>query len=204
MRARTITVKITAAQFDALAHAVALAEAEYELGEGELYPGHAATLRALDNIWQKINTEWHRRARNAAAAPTTGRRLRGYRAEDHVFADTRYRPFRNIDGPSLGEARRLIEHECTRHGLEPPHVRRTRGRNGWHWHAGSISIPQRAGLSLVLHELAHFLAYTLDDYAGHGRPWARRYIELVQAHIGAGYARRLRAAFEREGLKVAS
>lgn len=60
---RRLTVELTEAEFNALASASALAEAEW----GAAYDDDPAwanrSLKALDRAWNKLNEAWHARAR---------------------------------------------------------------------------------------------------------------------------------------------
>jgi len=53
---------------------------------------------------------------------------------------------------------------------------------------------------VVLHELAHACTPKATG-GGHGRYWARSYIELVKFEIGEDYANQLKEAFNQNGVK---
>lgn len=56
---RTITVTLTAEQYDALAAAAALAECEWQAVYSDDSRHYGGRLRALANAWPKINRAWH-------------------------------------------------------------------------------------------------------------------------------------------------
>lgn len=62
MTTRTIILRLTEAQYDALASAVSIAEGEW----GEFLPDRhfRGRLQALDGAWSKIRDGWHDRARD--------------------------------------------------------------------------------------------------------------------------------------------
>lgn len=64
---RQITVKLTEAQYKALASAVAMAAADYE-GQGGVQAGRE--LAKLNRAWSRINAAWHR-------VPPAAQRLQG-------------------------------------------------------------------------------------------------------------------------------
>lgn len=54
--------------------------------------------------------------------------------------------------------------------------------------------------SIVIHEAAHVLTHACDAPDTHGAEYRDNLAWLVERQLGAGSARRLRRAFEREGL----
>lgn len=105
--------------------------------------------------------------------------------------------FRGRDvGISLAEAEELIH----RYVGSTWEVRRTRSNDfgsgsSCYTESRRIMLSADAGLPLVLHELAHALAYLDHNRHGHGLPWQRSYVDLVKKEIGEREAARLRNKF---------
>lgn len=93
---------------------------------------------------------------------------------------------------SLDAAARYADDLLTRWEVPPVVVRARRGQSRAHWESpGTIALPwpERGETwamreAVVLHELAHHLAFHLDDEQGHGPAFPARLLELVDAALG--------------------
>lgn len=136
--------------------------------------------------------------------PHDGQRQRTYNAE-WAWRDTEHE---RETITSLAQARSLLER------LVPPGLavrtdvrllsRLNTNDGGWVDYLGhgqyvlSLRLPTYP--SIVVHEAAHLLTHVLDAPDTHGPDYRANLLWLVERHLGAGSARRLRLAFEREGL----
>lgn len=93
---------------------------------------------------------------------------------------------------SLDAAARYAEDLLRRWDVPPVVVRARRGQARAHWEApGTVALPwpERGETwamreAVVLHELAHHLAFHLDGEQGHGPAFPARLLELVGAALG--------------------
>ena len=93
---------------------------------------------------------------------------------------------------SLDAAARYADDLLTRWEVPPVVVRARRGQARAHWEApGTVALPwpERGEAwamreAVVLHELAHHLAFHLDGEPGHGPAFPARLLDLVVAALG--------------------
>lgn len=93
---------------------------------------------------------------------------------------------------SLDAAARYAEELLSRWDVPPVVVRARRGQARAHWESpGTVALPwpERGETwamreAVVLHELAHHLAFHLDGEQGHGPAFPARLLELVHAALG--------------------
>lgn len=92
--------------------------------------------------------------------------------------------------------------------VPPVVLRLRRGQAQAHWESpGVIALPVPAHgtpwamrESVLLHELAHHLAFHLDGTADHGAAFTARMLELVAARLGEEAALGLRVAWAEAGV----
>jgi putative metallohydrolase (TIGR04338 family) len=94
---------------------------------------------------------------------------------------------------------------CEQHldGLPPVRVRERRGDRQAHWEVpGVIALPVPAHgqawalrETVLLHEMAHHVAFHRDDALGHGPAYVSRMLELVEQVLGAEAALALRVEY---------
>lgn len=141
------------------------------------------------------------RAWQTRKVPDSQRR-KAYKAE-RVDGALRTSPF-----ATFRELERFVEHVCAsawvvskwgRSRIRVTYNPRKGKGSAEAWGSGHIAFgPESWTKRIALHEIAHCL--TPED-VGHGREWARVYVELVQHFEGRAAADSLKAAFKSQGVK---
>lgn len=115
---------------------------------------------------------------------------------------------RELQFGTLAAAQDYADRALAGWDVPPVHLRTRRGPGKAHWEApGVVALPVPAHgtpwamrESVLLHELAHHLAFHLDGRADHGRRFTARMLELVTTALGPEAALALRVAWAENGV----
>jgi len=111
---------------------------------------------------------------------------------------------------TLEAAASYADRQLAGHAVPPVRIRLRRGQTRAHWEApGVIALPvAEHGTpwalreTVLLHELAHHLAFHLDGVADHGQAFAQRMLELVGKALGEEAALALLVDYADTGVKA--
>jgi putative metallohydrolase (TIGR04338 family) len=111
---------------------------------------------------------------------------------------------------TLDAAAAYAGHQLLPYDAPTVRIRQRRGQARAHWEApGVIALPvAEHGTpwalreTVLLHELAHHLAFHLDRVSDHGPAFAQRMLELVAAALGEEAALALRVDYADAGVKA--
>jgi len=111
---------------------------------------------------------------------------------------------------TLASAQRYADHYVGT--LPPVRVRLRKGQMKAHWEPPGVialPVPERGQPwalreSVLLHELAHHVAFHRDSVADHGPAYTSRMLELVEQALGAEAALALRVEYGERGVVVVS
>jgi putative metallohydrolase (TIGR04338 family) len=109
---------------------------------------------------------------------------------------------------SLGAAQDYARYHLGRWDVPEVSLRTRRGQTGAHWESpGTIALPVPGHgtpwalrETVLLHEMAHHLAFHLDGVANHGRVYVTRMLELVEVVLGPEAALALRVDYAEKGV----
>jgi putative metallohydrolase (TIGR04338 family) len=160
---------------------------------------------------------------DVTAAPRDRQRARVYAGEEvwalQLDAARRGAPRASVAGSAvllprelqfgtLPAAQEYADRTLSGWDLPPVTLRTRKGQGKAHWEApGVIALPVPVHgtpwamrESVLLHELAHHLAFHLDGVADHGVSFTARMLELVTASLGPEAALALRVAWAEIGV----
>ena len=111
----------------------------------------------------------------------------------------------------LAAAQDYADAHLAGHGLPPVVLRLRRGQRMAHWEPpGTIALPVpehgepwALREAVLLHELAHHLAFHLDGVLDHGAAYTARMLALVAGALGEEAAFALRVDYGEQGVRVA-
>ena len=148
------------------------------------------------------------RARVYAAEDSWGMRLDAARrgARTAVIGGSTLTLPEELRFGTLADAQRYAEHHLA--GLPPVALRERRGQKAAHWSApGEVALPlPRYGEpwalreSVLLHELAHHVAFHTHGVADHGPSYTACMLELVARALGEEAALALRVDYGEHGV----
>jgi putative metallohydrolase (TIGR04338 family) len=109
---------------------------------------------------------------------------------------------------TLDAAQDYARHHLKNWQVPDVSLRERRGQKGAHWESGgtiALPIPEHGTAwalreTVLLHEMAHHLAFHLDGAADHGRAYVARMLELVEQVLGPEAALALRVDYAEKGV----